>query len=66
MTATTTIIGLMPLSIRGGEMWSPLANIIIFGLAFATLFTLGLCPILYALFYRVRFADYQYDEGLAQ
>jgi multidrug efflux pump subunit AcrB len=61
MTAMTTMIGLMPLSFRGGEMWSPLANIIIFGLAFATLFTLGLCPILYALFYRVNFADYQYD-----
>jgi multidrug efflux pump subunit AcrB len=62
MTAMTTMIGLMPLSFRGGEMWSPLANIIIFGLAFATLFTLGLCPILYALFYRVNFADYEYDK----
>jgi multidrug efflux pump subunit AcrB len=54
MTACTTVIGLIPLSLQGGEMWRPMANVIIFGLAFATVLTLGLCPVLYSLFFRVR------------
>lgn len=66
MTAATTIMGLIPLSLRGGDMWSPLANIIIFGLAFSTILTLGLCPALYASFFKVNFADYHYDHELPQ
>ncbi|MFW5490256.1 MAG: efflux RND transporter permease subunit [Desulfovibrio sp.] len=54
MTACTTVIGLIPLSLQGGEMWRPMANVIIFGLAFATVLTLGLCPVLYSLFFNVR------------
>ena len=61
MTAATTVMGLVPLSLRGGELWSPLANVIIFGLIFSTVLTLGLCPALYALFFRVDFSDYRYD-----
>ncbi len=57
MTAATTIMGLVPLSVRGGDMWSPLANIIIFGLAFSTILTLGICPALYALLFRVDFSS---------
>lgn len=52
MTAATTIMGLIPLSIQGGTLWSPLANVLIFGLAFSTLLTLVLCPVLYTCFYR--------------
>ena len=37
MTACTTVIGLIPLSLQGGEMWRPMANTIIFGLSFATM-----------------------------
>jgi multidrug efflux pump subunit AcrB len=33
---------------------------IIFGLAFATVLTLGFVPVLYSLFYRVSFRDYRY------
>ncbi len=54
MTACTTVIGLIPLSLQGGEMWRPMANVIIFGLSFATVLTLGLCPVLYSLFFKVR------------
>lgn len=52
MTTVTTIIGLMPLAISGGGMWSSMANAMMFGLGFATLLTLVLCPILFSLFFR--------------
>ncbi|WP_031388130.1 efflux RND transporter permease subunit [Desulfonatronum thiodismutans] len=56
LTAATTIMGLVPLAVLGGDMWRPMANVLIFGLAFSSLFTLVLCPVLYAAFFRVRFA----------
>ena len=52
MTTATTIIGLMPLAISGGGMWSSMAWAMIFGLAFATALTLLLCPTLFYLFFR--------------
>jgi multidrug efflux pump subunit AcrB len=61
MTTVTTVVGLIPLSISGGDMWRPMANTIIFGLAFSTVLTLLLCPVLYAVLFRVRFKDYQWD-----
>ncbi len=51
MTTATTIIGLMPLALGGGGMWSSMAWAMIFGLGFATLLTLLLCPSLFALFF---------------
>ena len=63
-TATTTVIGLLPLSLQGGEMWRPMANTIMFGLGFSTLLSLLLCPVLYSLFFRVRFADYAWDPAV--
>lgn len=51
MTTVTTIIGLAPLAISGGGMWSSMAYAMMFGLAFATLLTLLLCPVLYYLFF---------------
>lgn len=62
MTAITTIVGLLPLSIQGGPMWAPMANTIIFGLAFATVLTLILCPILYSLFFRTSFRNYTWNR----
>ena len=52
LTSLTTIIGLIPMSLGlGGKspIWTPMANTIIFGLAFATLMTLFVMPSLYAL-----------------
>ncbi|MBX2861657.1 MAG: efflux RND transporter permease subunit [Vampirovibrio sp.] len=63
MTATTTIIGLIPLALQGGEMWRPMANTIIFGLAFATVLTLVLCPVLYALFFGANFSRWAVEEA---
>lgn len=66
MTATTTIIGMIPLSLQGGEMWRPMANLIMSGLAVATVLTLVLCPVLYALFFRRKYADYVWDPDIAR
>lgn len=54
MTTITTIIGLLPLALGGGGMWSSMAYAMMFGLGFATALTLLLCPVLYALFFRSR------------
>jgi multidrug efflux pump subunit AcrB len=57
MTTTTTILGLVPLYLGGGPMWEPMAIAIMFGLAFATVLTLGVVPVLYSLFFRVSVRD---------
>jgi len=54
LTAGTTVMGLVPLSLLGGDMWRPMANVLIFGLTFSSLFTLLLCPVLYSLFFGIR------------
>lgn len=60
LTTATTVAGLLPLWLGGGPMWEPMAIAIIFGLLFATVLTLGVVPILYAIMFRVRF-----DAGAA-
>jgi multidrug efflux pump subunit AcrB len=60
LTTATTMGGLLPLWLRGGPMWAPMAIAIIFGLLFATCLTLGVVPILYSLFFRVRFKGFRY------
>jgi len=61
LTTITTIGGLMPLWLGGGPMYEPMAIAIIFGLAFATVLTLGVVPILYSLFFRVSFREFTYQ-----
>jgi multidrug efflux pump len=60
LTTATTIGGLLPLWLGGGPMWEPMAIAIIFGLAFATILTLGMVPVLYSLLFRISFRDYRY------
>lgn len=55
LTTMTTVGGLLPLWLGGGAMWQPMAIAIIFGLLFSTVLTLGVVPILYALFYKVKY-----------
>ena len=57
LTTATTVGGLVPLWLGGGPMWEPMAIAIIFGLVFATLLTLGVVPILYALLFKVQFSE---------
>ena len=53
MTALTTILGMMPIIISRDPLFYDLAIVIAFGLAFATVLTLGLAPVLYATILRV-------------
>jgi multidrug efflux pump subunit AcrB len=53
MTALTTILGLMPIIISRDPLFYDMAVTIAFGLAFATVLTLGLAPVLYATVLRV-------------
>ncbi len=53
LTTLTTIAGLLPLWFGGGPLWQPMAIALIFGLMFATVLTLGVVPILYAILFKV-------------
>lgn len=63
LTTLTTVGGLLPLWLFSSPMWPPMAIAIIFGLVFATMLTLGVVPILYAIFFKVSFKAYQYKES---
>lgn len=47
MTSLTTVLGLVPLILFGGDMWYGMACVIAFGLTVATVLTLGVVPVLY-------------------
>lgn len=49
-TTMTTILGLLPLTLRGGSLWAPMGWTIIGGLLTSTAFVLLLVPVLYVLF----------------
>jgi multidrug efflux pump len=53
LTTATTIMGLIPLYLGGGEMWEPMALSIMGGLLFSTLFTLGFVPVFYVLLFGI-------------
>ncbi|MEM9301485.1 MAG: efflux RND transporter permease subunit [Pseudomonadota bacterium] len=52
LTTATTIGGMIPLWLSGGPMFETMAIAILFGLLFATVITLFLVPVLYAMFFR--------------
>jgi multidrug efflux pump subunit AcrB len=54
MTSLTTIAGLIPLSVSGGEFWGPFGFSMIFGLAASTVLTLLIQPAVYGLLERRR------------
>jgi len=58
LTTATTVFGLIPLYLGGGEMWEPMAVGIMAGLLFSTILTLGFVPVLYSLLYRVDYKTY--------
>ncbi len=63
LTTMTTVGGMIPLWLGGGLMWESMAITIIFGIIVATVLTLGVVPILYTLFFRVKFKDFVYEEA---
>lgn len=54
LTSLTTIMGLIPLTLRGGSLWAPLGWTIIGGLLVSTLLTLIMLPVFYRIFIRER------------
>lgn len=63
LTVATTLAGLMPLYFFGGPLFQPLAVVLIFGLVTDTVLALGIIPVIYAIFFRVNFDGYEYDEA---
>lgn len=55
MAAITTILGMLPL--LGDVFFRPMAVTIMFGLGFATLLTLIVIPVLFGLFYHVKYIE---------
>jgi len=52
LTSATTVLGLLPLYLFGGALWSPLAVVMMGGLVVASLLTLLFVPATYQLMYR--------------
>lgn len=52
LTSATTVIGLLPLYLFGGALWTPLAVVMMSGLAVASLATLVFVPASYQLLFR--------------
>jgi multidrug efflux pump subunit AcrB len=51
MTTLTTIVGLVPLYLLGGELWHGMTIVMMFGLGIGTVLTLGIVPLLYFLMF---------------
>ena len=60
----TTVLGLIPLYLGGGEMWEPMAVTIMVGLLFGTVITLLFIPSFYSVFYKVDYKGYEFNEQL--
>ncbi|MCZ6663888.1 MAG: efflux RND transporter permease subunit, partial [Gammaproteobacteria bacterium] len=52
LTTITTVVGLLPLALFGGEFWRGMAIVIMCGLGVGTVLTLGFVPVLYSLMFR--------------
>ena len=66
LTTATTILGLIPLWLGDDPMWVPMAIALIFGLLVSTMLTLGVVPIAFAILFRVKFHDFDYDAVMAE
>ncbi len=60
----TTVLGMIPLYLGGGEMWEPMAVTIMIGLLFGTVITLLFIPSLYSILFKVNYDGYQFKEEL--
>ncbi len=62
----TTVLGLVPLYLSGGEMWEGMAVSIMVGLLFGTVITLLFIPSLYSILYKVDYKNYVFNEELLE
>lgn len=60
----TTVLGLIPLYLGGGEMWEPMAVTIMVGLLFGTVITLLFIPAFYSVLYKVDYKGYIFNNEL--
>ena len=60
----TTVLGLIPLYLSGGEMWEGMAVSIMVGLIFGTFITLVFIPTGYSILYKIDYKDYSFNEDL--
>lgn len=57
MTTVTTIMGLLPLILNKEPLFYGMANVLAFGLGVGTILTLGVVPVLYAAFFKVKHSN---------
>ncbi|RKN81360.1 efflux RND transporter permease subunit [Ulvibacterium marinum] len=62
----TTVLGLIPLYLSGGEMWEGMAVSIMIGLLFGTVITLIFIPTFYSAVYKVNYKGYTFDPALME
>ncbi|MCL6272897.1 efflux RND transporter permease subunit [Muricauda sp. 2012CJ35-5] len=62
----TTVLGLIPLYVSGGEMWEGMAVSIMIGLLFGTIITLLFIPALYSVLFKVNYKEYEFNESLLE
>lgn len=64
LATLTTVLGLLPLYLSGGDMWEGMAIGIMVGLLFGTIITLVFIPSLYSILFRVDYDGYRFDPKL--
>ena len=62
----TTVLGLIPLYLSGGEMWEGMAVSIMVGLLFGTVITLLFIPSFYSILFKVNYKQYEFNEKLLE
>ncbi|MCE7990327.1 MAG: efflux RND transporter permease subunit [Roseivirga sp.] len=60
----TTVLGLLPLYLSGGEMWEGMAVSIMIGLLFGTVITLVFIPAFYSILFKVNYKGYKFNKAL--
>ena len=60
----TTVLGLVPLYLSGGEMWEGMAVSIMIGLLFGTIITLLFIPSFYSILFKVNYKGYEFDDKI--
>jgi len=54
ITTLTTVLGLLPLLLFGGDLWYGMSAIIMFGLGVGAVLTLAVVPVLYSFLFRMK------------
>lgn len=62
----TTVLGLIPLYLSGGEMWEGMAVSIMVGLLFGTVITLLFIPSFYSILYKVTYKNYNFNPAFLE